>query len=588
MNTLIKSEVKKCQDEVKRIDNLTISENIAFSHMLLGYIFGVDYIDQKDLITDGSNDGGIDFLYYNEEESKVILCQSKYTQNISFDEIIAEFDKMYSTVQNFKISNTGCYNDKVKKALQNALDRLPEENTDNIEYQLFTTAPVDISGAINKINNTQHGFSVDSIKICEKSDIEKDIMDALATLETIPSEKIKIDKAKNFLEYESEQNKGIMCNVLSTSIIQMYNKYKGQGLFDLNIRKYIRNTLVDSGINKTLEKDRENFWFLNNGIIIACEDFDPDGDTIKLYDFSIVNGGQTTTLISTYKGMNTKEFYVPCKIIATKENKRERTFFTRIAEATNSQKPIYARDLKSNAPEMVRLGNLLKDENVFLEIKRGIKQDKAYKYVVKNDELAQLILSFVYQRPGTSRSGKKTLFENGDLYSQIFKVNYFADTDKKGFLLDLIDLFDRYKVIEKKYKQNYKLNEAQMEILKNGRQTIFALMGVIYRLTNNDINENDLTNDAKVLKTLPFNYGSFISKYKNNDIDSKLERMIVDVVKIVADSYETSYKSKLATSVSNYLKTDTKYYEEIVDKFAGMLPMLIGEDLKTTMDLFKR
>ena len=63
MSVLIKSEVKKCQDEVKKIDNLSISEDRAFSHMLLGYIFGVDYIDQGDLITDGSNDGGIDFLH---------------------------------------------------------------------------------------------------------------------------------------------------------------------------------------------------------------------------------------------------------------------------------------------------------------------------------------------------------------------------------------------------------------------------------------------------------------------------------------------------------------------------------------------
>lgn len=588
MSVLIKTEVKKCQDEIKRNNNITVAEDRAFSNMLLSYVFGVEYVDQDDLIADGTNDGGIDFLYYDDEESKLILCQAKYTQSLSFDDIIAEFNKMYSTVQNFKIANTGSYNDKLKKILQNAIDRLPEENTDNIEYNLYTTAAVNTVGAMNKINNTQHSFPADAIKIFEGSAIEKEIMNALETIETVPREKIRIDKAKNYLEYESEQNKGIMCNVLSTSIIQLYNKYKSNGLFDLNIRKYIRNTLVDSGVNKTLDKDRENFWFLNNGIIIACEYFETDGDTVKLYDFSIVNGGQTTYLISNYKGGNTKEFYVPCKIIATKEQGTASKFFTKIAEATNSQKPIYARDLKSNAPEMIRLGNLLKSENVFLEIKRGIKPDQNYRYAIKNDELAQLLLSFVFQRPGTSRSGKKTIFENGDLYSQIFRVNYFGDSGKKGFLLDIIDLFDRYKIIEKAYKQNHKLSEIQLEILKNGRQTIFALMGVIYRLTNNDIGEMDLINNTKTLRTIPFNYDSFISKYTNNDIDSKLEKMIVDIVRIVADSYDIAYRNKFATSVSNYLKTDSKYYEEIVVKFAYALPMLIGEDLKTTMDIFKR
>ena len=118
---------------------------------------------------------------------------------------------------------------------------------------------------------------------------------------------------------------------------------------------------------------------MNNGIIIACEYFEIDGDTVKLSKFSIVNGGQTTTLIGNYKGTNTKEFYIPCKIVATKVDPKSTKsdsnadFFTKIAEATNSQKPIYARDLKSNAPEMVQLYNWLKNEKVYLEIKRGLQ-----------------------------------------------------------------------------------------------------------------------------------------------------------------------------------------------------------------------
>lgn len=141
-----------------------------------------------------------------------------------------------------------------------------------------------------------------------------------------------------------------MCNVLSSSIIALYNKYAGYGLFDLNIRKYIRNKMVDSGINETLDRNRENFWFLNNGITIACDNFDVDGDTVWLEGFSIVNGGQTTYLIGNYKGSGKGEFYIPCKIVAVNKGDADNSFFTKIAEAVNSQKPIYARDLKSNNP----------------------------------------------------------------------------------------------------------------------------------------------------------------------------------------------------------------------------------------------
>ena len=587
MSEIIKSEIGKTRDEVRRILGKDVSEDRAFSYVVLGYVFGVEFIDQDDLVTDGSNDGGIDFVYYDEEESKVILCQSKYTGALSFNDVIAELDKMYSTLQNFRVANTGSYNERLKKVLQNALDRLPDENTDNVEYNLFTTAPIDVEGAMRKLDNTQHGFSSEAVKIFTADDVEKEIKNTLEGLDMVSYEKIRLDRPKNVLKYESSQNRGIMCNVLSTSIIQLYNKYAGQGLFDLNIRKYIRNTLVDTGIKNTLDQDRENFWFLNNGIIIACQDFEIDGDTIRLYDFSIVNGGQTTTLISTYKGNNTKEFYIPCKIISTKDETAKAVFFTKIAEATNSQKPIYARDLKSNTPEMLTLKRLLARENIFLEIKRGVKAERNYRYVIRNDELAQLILSFAYQRPGTSRSGKQKIFDN-ELYPKLFKVNYFDDPGKKGFLLDIIDLYDRFKVIEKKYKQENLLTEMQLEILKNGRQVIFALMGVIYRLENRDIKEIDLQNNPSDLKVIPFSYAKFISNYTGDDFDMKLERMVVDIIKIVADSYQTAYKNKLTTSVSNYLKTDSKYYDEVVTKFVDALSMLIGQDLKSTMDIFRR
>ena len=415
MYEIIRSEVKRAQEDGEKLLGKKLSEDRAFHYVVLEYVFGVERLDQDDFVTDGTNDGGIDFVYYDEDEAKVILCQSKYTEALSFNDIIAELDKMHSTLQNFRIFNTGSYNDRLKRVLQNALDRLPDENTDNIEYHLFTTAPIDTEGAMRKIDNTQHGFSSEAVRIFTGGDIEKEIKNTLEALDMVSYEKIQLDRPKNVLEYESSKNKGIMCNVLSTSIIRLYDKYAGKGLFDLNIRKYIRNKLVDSGIKDTLDKDRENFWFLNNGIIIACQDFEVDGDTIRLYDFSIVNGGQTTTLISTYKGNNTKEFYVPCKIISTKDEKAGAVFFTKIAEATNSQKPIYARDLKSNTPEMLRLKRLLAREDVFLEIKRGVKQNKAYKYTIRNDELAQLVLSFAYQRPGTSRSGKQKIFDN-ELY----------------------------------------------------------------------------------------------------------------------------------------------------------------------------
>lgn len=591
MSEIIKTKISQAQSAIKSITTEDISADRAFSHVILKYIYKVDYTDQ--IVTDGKDDGGIDFLFYDDDENKIILGQAKYTFSLLPESIVEEYQKMFGTINNFRLGRTGSYNDRVKQYLQDMLDRLPDESADNIEYCLFTTASADPEAAIIKLEKTTQGFPVQSAVIYNGEAIEKVIIKDQEELDTVKEDKVTIDKAKNYLTYESGDSSGIMCNVSSISITKLYNKYAGKGLFDLNIRRYIKNTMVDDGIKKTLNKNRENFWFLNNGVIIACEDFNIDGNTVKLYDFSIVNGGQTTTLIGTYKGTGTQEFFIPCKIVSTKDKKNAPYFFTSIAEASNSQKPIYPRDLKSNSPEMVRLAKCLKGEDIFFQIKRGINADSKKYYSIKNDELGQLLLSFVRQKPGTSRSGKRAIFENSTIYGQLFKVNYDQDKEKKAFLLDLIDLKKKYDIIETNFKTKTntkkKLNPEQIEILKNGRQTLFALMGMCYRLVNRLISEEDINSTPKNLCEIDdfFEYGTILSQYKNDDLDQKLEQVIYDLVYIVTSCYSVAFMKGTVTSVSNFMKTDSKYYD-LAKEVLSYFNFVQGEDLQKNWDIFKR
>lgn len=592
MSEIIKSAVnnsRKIVSENKKSDS--ISDDRAFSYTMLEYFFNVQaFQDQDDLVTDGSNDGGIDFLFYDDDENKLHVCQSKYTSALSYEDIVKELNKMNSTIVNFRIGNTGSYNERLKSALQNAMDRLPDEEADNITYDLFTTAPINVEEALTHIAKSSPKYSVDSVSLYSEEDVEKRIQDVQEKIQTVDYYKLRIDKSNNYLEYESDNAKGAMINLQSQSLIALYNAYSNRGLFDLNIRRYIANKTVDSGIKRTLDKERDDFWFLNNGIIIACEDFSISGDYVTVSGFSIVNGGQTTTLIGKYNGKNTQNFCIPCKLISEKDNgkKKDSTeFFTKIAEATNSQKPILPRDLKSNAPEMLRLAKWLLDEKIYLEIKRGVKCRIKPEHSIKNDELAQLILSMVYQRPGTSRSNKRKIFEIPDLYNRVFRANYDKDPNKKAFIIDLIRFYDRYKAVEELLKADG-LNELQTEVLKNGTQIIFALIGVVYMITNNDLQIKELISDLTIIKTRDFVYGSFISNYTGDDIDKKLRRLVIDIVKIATEAYDNAFKSKQTTSVSNFFKTDSKYLEAVLHHFVDCHDMTVGEDLFAQADILKR
>ncbi|MGH2161927.1 AIPR family protein, partial [Enterococcus faecalis] len=163
-------------------------------------------------------------------------------------------------------------------------------------------------------------------------------------------------------------------------------------------------------------------------------------------------------------------------------------FFNDIAEATNSQKPIQPRDLKSNSREMIQLQKLLEEKGIFLEIKRGISAPNTYSKKIKNDDLAQIIFSFVNQKPGTARSNKNSLFSVNRNYEDIFRKNYVKDRNQTDFLLDLIDLNQRFNFIKSELREsgNKALSVDELNVFSNGKMIIFAILGLFYRLINKD------------------------------------------------------------------------------------------------------
>lgn len=580
----IKKELEKSK---KKVADESVFEYLAMQF----FCYKIKNIEPKlydieSSITNGPNDGGIDFVYYDDEESKVVLGQCKYTENMKLNDIISELNKMSSTVENFKKANTGTYNKKLKTNLQNALDRLPDESAGNVEYCIFTTSDINQNDVTNKLHAENNLYSKDMVSVYGVSEINSQIKELIEKAKTVNEYKIEIDHPHNVLQYETDNVSGIMVNMSSESLVRMYDKFKDEGLFDLNIRKYIKNKTVDEGIKETLDKERDNFWFYNNGLTIACSEYVLDGNKVKLYDFSIVNGGQTTNRIGNYKGSNTNKFYLPCKIISIKNN--DQKLYSKIAEATNSQKPINPRDLKSNSPEMKMLQRWLEKEGIYLEIKRGEKRKRNTRNI-KNDELGQLLLSFGYQQPGTARNGKRSIFENKPLYNKLYRVNYEKDPNKKEFILDLIKLSEDYTIIEADLKNGTTISDDEKIVLSNAKYVIFSLLGLSYFLVNEDYSRDDLNNDISVLKSPDLVYSKFISNYKADDYQERLKSLIKMILDSLCDTYENCVSRNEVTSISNLFKTDKKYRESIVKDFLNVINMrTMKNEFISACEIFKR
>ena len=450
MIDLIKQEIENLRQEVPKIADL--NDDYLFSLVCYKYFFNdgrYTSSDHKECFVDGKNDGGIDLvsIYEVNDQSSLLLIQGKNISKLSnSQDVIDMLTKMSQTIADFYEARTAKYNQRLKRILKDKM-AIVEDQGSNTELILFINTEVNDKireGIENKYKNIDE-LSQYAISVFYHTDIEQKIQSVLQPVKFVKDGRIKYAKNDGIIKYTEN---GIIVNIRANSLIDLYDRFKDRGLFEQNFRYYIRNKRIDDSINRSLSKNREKFWFLNNGIIIGCKDFNPDGDEIKLYDFSIINGCQTTTLIGEYKGKKGGEdFVIPCKIVRPGEDRSEEdfaTFIAEIAETSNSQKPISERDLKANRPEQRNLQTLLRsqDPKIYLEVKRGDistkKKGLERWQKVKNDYLGQLILAFNLQRPGTAFSSKKLLFAE-PIYYKVFKREH----DKKT-VTDLLKLNTYY------------------------------------------------------------------------------------------------------------------------------------------------
>lgn len=81
MNTIIKSKTEMIVDYAKNTLNISLEDDFAFSLFLLQFFYydgkpiNECWNDVYDCVVDGANDGGIDFVYYDDENDKIVLGQ---------------------------------------------------------------------------------------------------------------------------------------------------------------------------------------------------------------------------------------------------------------------------------------------------------------------------------------------------------------------------------------------------------------------------------------------------------------------------------------------------------------------------------
>lgn len=524
-------------------------------------------------LVDGPNDGGIDAVFNNpdSEKNNIVLIQSKYytNTNISLDKIAGELIKIDTTVKDLNKYRVSNYSEKMVQSYKNAISKMEEEAKNELVF--FTSDEISKKSSrqniLKIINEHIQGYEIELYFL-------DDILDQIDSCnngsECVKFDTLDIDERGNCLRYEES----IIVNISAKSLQNLQNR-KRYSLLGMNLRYHVKDNKVDNAIEETIKKDPNNFWYKNNGILIVCKDFVLDGTKLKLEEFSIVNGGQTT-----YKIGNTdlpdEDFYLQCKVVKSKGNdaREKDDFVTNIAEATNSQKPIKTKDLKANTKEQKDLKRDLEKIGVYYIIKNGDKPTQSnkypYKYTVASlEKVGKVSLAGILQMPGSSRSNSSKMYEDSYYYS------IFGSSVPRQFIADLLKIDYYYEKFCKTDLSRY--IEDVVSCIKNGRTFAISCICFAVKISKgacswNDIKEK-LDNVDELKKSLRKmdNINCIIEKKHDNEEEMfyKVFRKIgTDVLGYCYDiAKQVASREKKVITVTDYLKSDISYYNGILGRF---------------------
>jgi hypothetical protein len=155
-----------------------------------------------------------------------------------------------------------------------------------------------------------------------------------------------------------------------TTLAKIYKQYQ-QVLLEKNVRTFLQfKGKVNKGIRKTLRESPDMFFSYNNGISttageIELKEENDDLYITRLYDWQIVNGGQTTASIAasmTDKDVDLSKVYVPMKISVIKDTDNADEIVKDISTFANSQTAVKNSDFSANEPYLVDLEKFSREE----------------------------------------------------------------------------------------------------------------------------------------------------------------------------------------------------------------------------------
>jgi hypothetical protein len=406
-------EYKRYYPLDNNIEGINQARARAYIHLFLKVKFGLlDFQEREDLITDETDDGGIDAYYIDSDNNMIYFVQSKFRchesnfkeKEISVSELLAmDADRIVDgqsiNEQGHCVNESGkSYNHKIQKMVKR-IQNIPD--IAKYDYEIIILANLkNVPPA--KLRHLSGGFR------CVVYDYEKTYNDlvfpiASGTFYNAKELRITLNLSSNSsnaeISYTVETDyKDCEITVLfvpTKEIAKTLYKFKNS-ILKYNPRSYLDlasgsvNNLI---ANTIIRKTSNEFAIYNNGITMLSDGTAlnkkiarKDMAQLIVENPQIINGGQTAYTLSilydrVLKGELEESIFdskeVLLKIITFNDSQNEDqdkklTLIEAISKATNQQTPVTEADRRSNDKIQIELQQKIFNEfGLFYERKSG-------------------------------------------------------------------------------------------------------------------------------------------------------------------------------------------------------------------------
>ncbi len=442
------------------------------------FFYEISNIDTSRIKTDNFGDGGVDYLFFT-DNNRLVLSEEDIESITNDSEInihfvqIKESSRLDSAVPNrllelvenfFNNTNLEHYNEEIidNVNLFNGIsEKILPKGIFNVYFYYFgkfgksaLASTEDIYSRFKTLCNRVKEY--DFIKNADfKIYTISDIYNALSTVREFEYTFSKIEKYTAEVNDESEKTEALISII---PINQCYNFIIHENgeintrLFESNIRDYKGKSSVNKEIISTLEDGNSlQFWWLNNGITIIAEEINESSSAKKIFikNPQIVNGLQTSYSIYNYFIEN------PDKL-----EKEKRGVFIKmiridpehegleldITKATNRQNEIRDKDLRANEEVQKNIELYFKSKGKYYQRKDKYYTNRKYpkKDIVTLFDLAKYVYTIMFKDPVYTRNKTGKLLKD-DKYSSIFKIkDPFQDYEIYYHCYMIYDIINSY------------------------------------------------------------------------------------------------------------------------------------------------